>query len=117
MGKFKDIFKGLTGLIGDLFRDTEVSKGFDEAGGIDGITIHARGGNASDVKAFKTAKERYQALKAQEYVDGKGEIIRDPNGNPIPERNADGSVRRDMNGRVVYQRGPRKPSPYDFPIR
>ncbi|HIV00991.1 MAG TPA: hypothetical protein IAA62_00290 [Candidatus Caccopulliclostridium gallistercoris] len=117
MGKFKDIFKGLTGLIGDLFRDTEVSKGFEEAGGIDGMTIHARGGNASDVKAFKTAKERYQALKAQEYVDGKGEIIRDPNGNPIPERNADGSVRRDMNGRVVYQRGPRKPSPYDFPIR
>lgn len=117
MGKFKDIFKGLTGLIGDLFRDTEVSKGFEEAGGIDGMTIQARGGNASDVKAFKTAKERYQALKAQEYVDGKGEIIRDPNGNPIPERNADGSVRRDMNGRVVYQRGPRKPSPYDFPIR
>ena len=117
MGKFKDIFKGLTGLIGDLFRDTEVSKGFEEAGGIDGMTIHARGGNASDVKAFKTAKERYQALKAQEYVDGKGEIIRDTNGNPIPERNADGSVRRDMNGRVVYQRGPRKPSPYDFPIR
>ena len=117
MGKFKDIFKGLTGLIGDLFRDTEVSKGFEEAGGIDGMTIHARGGNASDVKAFKTAKERYQALKAQEYVDGKGEIIRDPNGNPIPERNADGSVRRDMNGRVVYQRGPRKPSPYDFPIK
>ena len=117
MGKFKDIFKGLTGLIGDLFRDTEVSKGFEEAGGIDGMTIHARVGNASDVKAFKTAKERYQALKAQEYVDGKGEIIRDPNGNPIPERNADGSVRRDMNGRVVYQRGPRKPSPYDFPIR
>ena len=117
MGKFKDIFKGLTGLIGDLFRDTEVSKGFEEAGGIDGMTIHARGDNASDVKAFKTAKERYQALKAQEYVDGKGEIIRDPNGNPIPERNADGSVRRDMNGRVVYQRGPRKPSPYDFPIR
>lgn len=117
MGKFKDIFKGLTGLVGDLFRDTEVSKGFEEAGGIDGMTIHARGGNASDVKAFKTAKERYQALKAQEYVDGKGEIIRDPNGNPIPERNADGSVRRDMNGRVVYQRGPRKPSPYDFPIK
>lgn len=117
MGKFKEIFKGLTGLVGDLFRDTEVSKGFEEAGGIDGMTIHARGGNASDVKAFKTAKERYQALKAQEYVDGKGEIIRDPNGNPIPERNADGSVRRDMNGRVVYQRGPRKPSPYDFPIR
>lgn len=117
MGKFKDIFKGLTGLVGDLFRDTEVSKGFEEAGGIDGMTIHARGGNASDVKAFKTAKERYQSLKAQEYVDGKGEIIRDPNGNPIPERNADGSVRRDMNGRVVYQRGPRKPSPYDFPIR
>ena len=117
MRKIKDIFKGLTGLIGDLFRDTEVSKGFEEAGGIDGMTIHARGGNASDVKAFKTAKERYQALKAQEYVDGKGEIIRDPNGNPIPERNADGSVRRDMNGRVVYQRGPRKPSPYDFPIR
>ncbi len=117
MGKFKDIFKGLTGLVSDLFRDTEVSKGFEEAGGIDGMTIHARGGNASDVKAFKTAKERYQALKAQEYVDGKGEIIRDPNGNPIPERNADGSVRRDMNGRVVYQRGPRKPSPYDFPIR
>lgn len=117
MGKFKDIFKGLTGLVGDLFRDTEVSKGFEEAGGIDGMTIHARGGNASDVKAFKTAKERYQALKAQEYVDGKGEIIRDPNGNPIPERNADGSVRRDMYGRVVYQRGPRKPSPYDFPIR
>ena len=117
MGKFKDIFKGLTGLIGGLLRDTEVSKGFEEAGGIDGMTIHARGGNASDVKAFKTAKERYQALKAQEYVDGKGEIIRDPNGNPIPERNADGSVRRDMNGRVVYQRGPRKPSPYDFPIR
>ena len=112
MGKFKDIFKGLTGLVSDLFRDTEVSKGFEEAGGIDGMTIHARGGNASDVKAFKTAKERYQALKAQEYVDGKGEIIRDPNGNPIPERNADGSVRRDMNGRVVYQRGPRKPSPY-----
>lgn len=117
MGKFKDIFKGLTGLVSDLFRDTEVSKGFEEAGGIDGMTIHARGGSSSDVKAYKSAKERYNALKAQEYVDGKGEIIRDPNGNPVPERNADGSVRRDLNGQIVYKRGPRKPSPYDFPIR
>ena len=117
MGKFKDIFKGLTGLVSDLFRDTEVSKGFEEAGGIDGMTIHARGGSSSDVKAYKSAKERYNALKAQEYVDGKGEIIRDPNGNPVPERNADRSVRRDLNGQIVYKRGPRKPSPYDFPIR
>ena len=117
MAKFSNIIKGITGVLSNLFKGTDFSKGFDDAGGIDGITIYARGGNASDVKAFKTAKERYQALKAQEYVDGKGEIIRDPNGNPIPERNADGSVRRDMNGRVVYQRGPRKPSPYDFPIR
>ena len=117
MGKFKDIFKGLTGLVSDLFRDTEVSKGFEEAGGIDGMTIHARGGGASDVKAYKSAKERYSALKAAEYVDEKGEIIRDLNGNPVPVRNADGSVRRDMNGQIVYQRGPRKPSPYDFPIK
>ena len=113
MAKFSNIFSGLIG----LFKNNDFSKGFDEAGGIDGITIYARGGSSSDVKAYKSAKERYNALKAQEYVDGKGEIIRDPNGNPVPERNADGSVKRDLNGQIVYARGPRKPSPSDFPIR
>ena len=113
MAKFSKIFSVLIG----IFKNNDFSKGFDEAGGIDGITIYARGGSSSDVKAYKSAKERYNALKAQEYVDGKGEIIRDPNGNPVPERNADGSVRRDLNGQIVYKRGPRKPSPYDFPIR
>lgn len=117
MAKFSNIIKGITGVLSNLFKGTDFSKGFDDAGGIDGITIYARGGSSSDVKAYKSAKERYNALKAQEYVDGKGEIIRDPNGNPVPERNADGSVRRDLNGQIVYKRGLRKPSPYDFPIR
>ncbi len=117
MAKFSNIIKGITGVLSNLFKGTDFSKGFDDAGGIDGITIYARGGGASDVKAYKSAKERYSALKAAEYVDEKGEIIRDLNGNPVPVRNADGSVRRDMNGQIVYQRGPRKPSPYDFPIK
>lgn len=117
MGKFSKIFKGLTGLLTDMFKGTDFSKGFDEAGGIDGITIYARGGSASDVKGYKSARDRYNELRAAEYVDEKGDLIRDLNGNPVPVRNADGSVRRDLNGQIIYQRGPRKPSPYDFPIR
>ena len=117
MAKFSSMLKGLTGLLGDMFKDTEVSKGFEEAGGLDGITIYARGGNASDVKAFKSAKERYDSRQAQDYVDGKGDYLRDENGFLIPERNLDGSVRKDDSGNVIYKRGDRKPSPYDFPIK
>ena len=65
MGKFSKIFKGLTGLLTDMIKGTDFYKGFDEAGGIDGITIYARGGSASDVKGYKSARDRYNELIAK----------------------------------------------------
>ena len=117
MAKFSNLINGITGLINEMYKETEISKGFEEPGGIDGMMIYARGGNASDVKAYKSAKERYDALQAMQYVDEKGEIITDLNGNPVPARNPDGSIKRDLSGNIVFMRHPRKPSPYDFPIK
>ena len=90
-----NLLKGMGGLFMDVWKGTDFYKGWDEAGGADGIMIYARGGGAGDVKAHKAAKDHWNAVQASGAVDGQGEILRDGNGNPIPERNADGNNRCD----------------------
>ena len=128
MAKFTNIFSGLIG----LFKNNDFSKGFDEAGGADGIMIYARGGGAGDVKAYRAAKDHYNAVQASAAVDGQGEFLRDANGNLVPERNPDGSVRRELiptrfdangnpiefrEGNIIYQRGGRRPTAGGWNIR
>lgn len=130
---------GMGGLFMDLVKGTDFYKGWDEAGGGDGLMIYARGGNASDVKAYRAAKDHYKARAAAAAVEGAGEFLRDPNGNLIPERNADGTVRRELRprldasgspvrdaygevimdptGPVIYQRGNRNPNAGTWDIR
>ena len=122
-----NLLKGMGGLFMDVWKGTDFYKGFDEAGGADGIMIYARGGGAGDVKAYKAAKDHWNAVQASGAVDGQGEILRDGNGNPIPERNADGSVKRELvpdgngnytpTGPIIYARGARKPTAGGWGIR
>ena len=122
-----NLLKGMGGLFMDVWKGTDFYKGWDEAGGGDGIMIYARGGGAGDVKAYKAAKDHWNAVQASGAVDGQGEILRDGNGNPIPERNADGSVKRELvpdgngnytpTGPIIYARGARKPTAGGWNIR
>lgn len=122
-----NLLKGMGGLFMDVWKGTDFYKGWDEAGGADGIMIYARGGGAGDVKAYKAAKDHWNAVQASGAVDGQGEILRDGNGNPIPERNADGSVKRELvpdgngnytpTGPIIYARGARKPTAGGWGIR
>lgn len=122
-----NLLKGMGGLFMDVWKGTDFYKGWDEAGGGDGIMIYARGGGAGDVKAYKAAKDHWNAVQASGAVDGQGEILRDGNGNPIPERNADGSVKRELvpdgkgnytpTGPIIYARGARKPTAGGWGIR
>lgn len=134
-----NFLKGMGGLFMDVWKGTDFYKGWDEAGGADGIMIYARGGGAGDVKAYRAAKDHYKARAAAAAVEGAGEFLRDPNGNLIPERNADGTVRRELRprldasgnperdaygevimdptGPVIYQRGNRNPNAGTWDIR
>lgn len=134
-----NLLKGMGGLFMDVWKGTDFYKGWDEAGGADGIMIYARGGGAGDVKAYRAAKDHYKARAAAAAVEGAGEFLRDPNGNLIPERNADGTVRRELRprldasgnperdaygevimdptGPVIYQRGNRNPNAGTWDIR
>ena len=127
-----NLLKGMGGLFMDVWKGTDFYKGWDEAGGGDGIMIYARGGGAGDVKAYKAAKDHWNAVQASGAVDGQGEFLRDANGNLVPERNPDGSVRRELiptrfdangnpiefrEGNIIYQRGARRPSAGGWNIR
>ncbi len=127
-----NLLKGMGGLFMDVWKGTDFYKGWDEAGGADGIMIYARGGGAGDVKAYRAAKDHYNAVQASAAVDGQGEFLRDANGNLVPERNPDGSVRRELipirfdangnpiefrEGNIIYQRGARRPSAGGWNIR
>ena len=120
-----------SGLFMDMVKGTDFYKGWDEAGGADGVMIYARGGGASDVKAYRAAKDHYKARAAAGAVEGAGDFLLDEHGNRIPERNADGSVRRELvpqydasgnityapTGPIIYQRGNRNPNPTSWNIR
>ena len=121
-----------SGLFMDMVKGTDFYKGWDEAGGGDGVMIYARGGGASDVKAYRAAKDHYKARAAAGAVEGAGDFLLDEHGNRIPERNADGSVRRELvpqydasgnitgyapTGPIIYQRGNRNPNATSWNIR
>ena len=127
-----NLLKGMGGLFMDVWKGTDFYKGWDEAGGADGIMIYARGGGAGDVKAYRAAKDHYKARAAAGAVEGAGDFLLDEHGNRIPERNADGSVRRELvpqydasgnitgytpTGPIIYQRGNRNPNATSWNIR
>lgn len=122
-----NLLKGMGGLFMDVWKGTDFYKGWDEAGGGDGIMIYARGGGAGDVKAYRAAKDHWNAVQASAAVDGQGEILRDANGNLVPERNPDGTVKRELvpdgngnytpTGPIIYARGNRKPTAGGWNIR
>ncbi len=125
------IMKGMGDMFSDMLRGTDLYKGWDEAGGGDGMMIYARGGNSSDMKAYKAAKDNWYGKYINSMVDGQGDIITDANNIPVPERNADGSVKRTLvpvkdqktgqityvEGDIIYARGTKKPGAGSWTIK
>ena len=124
-------YGGVSGMFSDMMKGADLYKGWDEAGGGDGMTIYSRGGGASDVKAYKAAKDNWYGKYINSTVDGQGDFVKDANGDLVPERNADGSVKRtlipvkDENGNIIdykqgdiiYARGTKKPSAGGWTIK